>query len=56
MQEWESRLTKQQMDYAMQLAIVNGWSSESPPIWVWAQIFREAELKYPSRPNLKVLK
>lgn len=51
MKEWEGKLTKQQMNYAMILAYENGWITENPPMWVWAQIFRQAQEKYPSQPS-----
>lgn len=47
MKRWEQSLTKQQMDYAMHLAIQNGWARENPPMWVWAEFFRMATLEYP---------
>lgn len=52
MRAWESRLTKKQMDYAILLAAQNGWvNGHNPPMWVWAQIFRQAELEYPTPPQ-----
>jgi hypothetical protein len=56
MQEWEQRLTSEQINYAMSLACANGWSSVNPPMWVWAQFFREAERKYPGKPKLSIVK
>lgn len=55
MREWESKLTNRQMDYVMELAIKNGWRHENPPMWVWAQFFREAMDKFPHNSTVTII-
>lgn len=52
MRAWEARLTPAQKARAFALAEEVGWDrTMEPPIWVWAECYRLAELDCPSKGN-----
>lgn len=48
MRQLEARLTPTQKAKAFDIAAANGWkSTDSPPMWVWQQIFIQAMAEAP---------
>lgn len=49
MRELENSLTSEQKQRAFDLAKQNGWQTfDSPPIWVWHQLFIQAKGEVPA--------
>lgn len=44
MEQWEKRLGPEKVQQAIDLVRSHGWrSGEYPPMWVWAEAFRQVE-------------